>query len=293
MMVISKDLEGKVAVITGGSRGIGKAVATELVARGVRVVIGNLSQENGEDTVRELNDRAGSKVAAFVRTDVALYADNIALFKYAEKLFGGVDIAFLNAGIAGAASDIIFTAFDDAYDEHLMNVNAMGVIKGSHPLQSMAIYSASKYAVNGWTRSLNWLRKVCNVRVNAVSPSYLDTDLVADLSELYDSSKPLAEFLPKTPKVSMDTVVRAVLMLIEDEERNGNSYAQSMCNIECLISEYLAAQTLLALPGDVIRVEDPPAPLMEGVTPEYEETCRKYEDDYVPFYKKLLERTCI
>lgn len=89
---MTKSLDGKVAVLTGASRNIGKAVAVELVSRGAKVVIGDILDKQGEETVQELNNSAGSKVAAYIHTDVTKYDDNVALFKLAEKEFGGVDV---------------------------------------------------------------------------------------------------------------------------------------------------------------------------------------------------------
>lgn len=89
---MTKSLEGKVAVLTGASRNIGKAVAVELVSRGAKVVIGDILDKQGEETVQELNNSAGSKVAVYIHTDVTKYDDNTALFKLAEKEFGGVDV---------------------------------------------------------------------------------------------------------------------------------------------------------------------------------------------------------
>ena len=122
---MTKSLEGKVAVLTGASRNIGKAVAVELVSRGAKVVIGDILDKQGEETVQELNTRyayfpdfcqcdmltlffvsysAGSKVAAYIHTDVTKYDDNVALFKLAETEFGGVDVCVLRCAHCFAAT---------------------------------------------------------------------------------------------------------------------------------------------------------------------------------------------
>ncbi|KAI7848376.1 hypothetical protein BDC45DRAFT_523605 [Circinella umbellata] len=292
-MAIEKSLEGKVAVITGGGRGLGKAVAVALVERGAKVVIGNTTESQGLATIEELNNAAGSKVAAFKRTDITTYKDNIELFQFAEKEFGGVDIAYLNAGVAGSATDIIFTPPDDDNDSRAVEVNTIGTMKGtkiamlhlakrgggviiacsstlgSNAVPSMSAYVTSKHGLNGWVRSFSLLPQICNVRVNAVCPHFIPTDMLVPTQDIIDRGGPLLDLVDKIPKTTSENVVKAVLTLIEDETRN--------------------AQTLLVLPGDVIREQEPTAPLPETMTPEFIECMGQYAGDYIQFHKKELE----
>lgn len=87
------DINNRVAVVTGASRGIGKAVSKALVEQGACVVIGDLLDKEGLQTVQELNSSRNEKVAAFIHTDVTVYKDVIALFRFAESVFGGVDVS--------------------------------------------------------------------------------------------------------------------------------------------------------------------------------------------------------
>lgn len=87
------DIKNHVAVVTGASRGIGKAVSKALVEQGARVVIGDILDKEGLQTVQELNNSRNDKVAAFIHTDVTIYKDVIALFRFAESVFGGVDVS--------------------------------------------------------------------------------------------------------------------------------------------------------------------------------------------------------
>ncbi|KAI9262247.1 hypothetical protein BDA99DRAFT_510669 [Phascolomyces articulosus] len=292
---VEKTLKDKVAVITGGSRGIGRAVAEALIARGASVVIGDILEAEGKATAEEFNTLAGSKIAVFIRTDVTSYKDNIALFQCAEKEFGGVDIAFLNAGIAGQESDIALGPPDDKIDERAMDVNGISVIKGTKiailhmakrgggvivntasmlgvdTMPSTNAYSASKHAVVGWTRSFTLLPQVCNVRVNAVCPHYVDTDMIAVHESMIARGGPMVELIPKIHKATISNVVKGVLTLIEDQQRN--------------------AQTLLVLPDDVLQIAEPAIPdiVKIGAKPDFEEAYKKYERDYVTFSKKRLE----
>ncbi|KAI9495975.1 hypothetical protein BDB00DRAFT_179129 [Zychaea mexicana] len=292
-MTVERTLEGKVAVITGGGRGLGKAVAAALIERGAKVVIGNTTVAQGTATVDEFNAAAGCKVAAFKQTDITTYKDNIALFQFAEKEFGGVDIAYLNAGVAGNATDIIFLPPDDENDARAMNVNAVGTMKGtkiamlhlakrgggviincsstlgSNAVPSMSAYVASKHAMNGWTRCFSMLPQICNVRVNAVCPHFVETDMLVPNPDQLSRGGPVLNLVDKIPKTTTENVVNAVLLLIEDETRN--------------------AQTLMALPGDVIREQEPAPPAPETITPEFVELMGNYAQDYVTFHKKELE----
>ncbi|ORZ01140.1 hypothetical protein BCR43DRAFT_486444 [Syncephalastrum racemosum] len=292
-MTESSEFSGKVAVITGGSRGIGKAVAAALVARGAHVVIGDVLDEEGEATAEELNKQSGSKVASFLRTDVTTYKDLVALFELAEKEFGGVDIAFLNAGISGVGSDP-FSPLDDEMDELIVNVNLMGVIKGTKvairhmakrgggtivntasfygfcTTDSVSSYAATKHAVIGYTRSFKTLPQVCNVRVNAVCPYYCDTDIIGMTKEIpEDQLPPMGTLVKKLPRVTLQTVVAAVLRLIQDKSLN--------------------AQALLALPGDAIQAVGLPLELDVEKAPEVIQAYKDYERTIVPYHRTQLQ----
>ncbi|KAG2228317.1 hypothetical protein INT45_011109 [Circinella minor] len=226
----------KVAVITGASRGIGYNVAKALVERGSYVVIGDLLEKEGEAAVKEFNDRAGRQVAIYLHTDVTKYKDSIALFALAEKTFGGVDIAILNAGIAGRYSGGLFTPLDDREDMHIHEVNVGGVVKGNkvallHMAKSgkgannvkihdsnIAAYCATKHAIVGWTKSLVGLQGVANIRANA------------DVDNQFQQ-----QYFETVPKTSMEYVVQSFLRCIEDTD--------------------LIGEVLLALP-DGVQVQD-------------------------------------
>ncbi|KAI9270592.1 hypothetical protein BDA99DRAFT_602872 [Phascolomyces articulosus] len=258
----------KVAVITGASRGIGYNVAKALVERGSKVVIGDLLDKEGEAAAKEFNDKAGKHVAAYLHTDVTKYNDLIALFALAEKTFGSVDIAILNAGIAGEGAGGLFTPLDDRADMFIHEVNVGGVVKGNKvamlhmakkgkggviintasiagfsAMPSIAAYCATKHAVVGWTRSLVNLHSIANIRVNAVCPYWCETDIIANPGN--DVGR---RFLEATPKTTMEYVVQAFLKCIEDSD--------------------LAGETLLVLP-DGIHVQENYVPPESCFTPEF------------------------
>lgn len=86
--------------------------------------------------------------------------------------------------------------------------------------RSVSIYTASKFAVAGWTRSFSLLPQVCNVRVNAVCPYWVETDLAHDLSNRAHGGDPFQKLVEKSPRTKVETVVEAVLTLVEDDKRN-------------------------------------------------------------------------
>ncbi|KAI9471395.1 hypothetical protein BDB00DRAFT_880050 [Zychaea mexicana] len=293
MTVGEKPFAGKVAVITGASRNIGKAIATELVNKGAKVIIGDILDSEGDVTVRELNDLAGDQVAAYIHTDVTKYSNNAALFQLAEKQFGGVDIAIFNAGI-GSNANTMFMPLDDEMDERMMAVNTTAVIKGNKVAMlhlakrnggviinmasaaglrgtpAVGIYCASKFGVVGWVRSCGIYNAVCNVRVNAVCPTFVETELADALGNAGDQD-PFATLVEKSPKAKVETVIETVLKFIQEEERN--------------------AQTLVVLPDGVISDYDQPNPFPESLSknyPEYLASVQTYSKEAIAYYRKRL-----
>jgi NAD(P)-dependent dehydrogenase (short-subunit alcohol dehydrogenase family) len=100
-----KEFEGKVALVTGGGSGIGRATALAFARDGARVVIGNRNVQRGEETVSMIRTAGGT--ASFRRTDVVVAADIEALVKQAVSEYGGLDFAFNNAGIEGEVGPLV------------------------------------------------------------------------------------------------------------------------------------------------------------------------------------------
>jgi NAD(P)-dependent dehydrogenase (short-subunit alcohol dehydrogenase family) len=192
------ELEGKVALVTGGGSGIGRAAALALARDGARVVIGNRNVERGEETVALIRQAGGT--ASFRRTDVLVAAEIEALVNHAVKTYGGLDLAFNNAGIEGDVAPLVDHTEAD-YDA-VMGVNVKGVwlsmkyeiprmlergggaivncasIGGLIGFPNMAIYIASKHAVIGLTKTAALEYSERGIRINAVNPAVIDTELV-------------------------------------------------------------------------------------------------------------------
>ncbi|KAI8100140.1 uncharacterized protein BX664DRAFT_382573 [Halteromyces radiatus] len=230
-------MENKTIVITGGSRGIGKTVAETYRQRKANIVIGDIRDAEGEKLVAKMNEEAGAKVAIYVHTDVSHYEDNRHLFRTAESEFNRVDVAFLNAGI-GSTSNTLFAPLDDDREESIFNVDLIGVVKGTkvallHMAKNkedsaiiinastcsfqtppaMSAYNAAKHGVIGWVRSLDFLPKVCNVRINA------NTDLMTDLGDR--SIEPYWKVADALPRASMKTLIQAIDICIKNTTKSG------------------------------------------------------------------------
>ena len=191
------ELEGCVAIVTGGSRGIGAAIARELAAAGARVVVTYRSDAKSAEAVAE----AIGGVA--IQGDVASTEDCERVVAEAKEL-GDLAILVNNAGVT--ADGLTMRIKDDQWDR-VMNVNAGGAFRMSRavlPILSrrrdgvivniasvtalrgnigQANYSASKGAVIAMTRTMAKEMARRNVRVNAVAPGFIETDMTADLSD--------------------------------------------------------------------------------------------------------------
>ncbi len=195
------ELKDRVAIVTGGSRGIGREIALELGRAGAQVVVNyRSSADAAEAVVAELNEGPGSGTA--IQADVSTNEGADALIAAAEAL-GGLHILVNNAGIA--KDNLTLRMTDEQWDD-VMSVNAGGCFKMSRAaLQVMfrarkggsivnivsisgirgnsgqANYSASKAAIIGLTRTLAKEMGRRKIRVNAVAPGFVETDMVADV----------------------------------------------------------------------------------------------------------------
>ena len=195
MTTPNKKLAGKVAVVTGASKGIGAAIAKQLGAEGAAVVINYASSKTGADNVaREITSNGGKAIS--VQGDMSKKADIERLFAEAKRVFDTIDILVNNAGIYE------FAPLEAITEEHFhkqINVNVLGpilatqaalklfgpsggsIVNISSIVSSMgvpnaAVYSATKGAVDALTRSLAKELGPRKIRVNAINPGMVETE---------------------------------------------------------------------------------------------------------------------
>ncbi|MFP4148876.1 MAG: SDR family NAD(P)-dependent oxidoreductase [Nitriliruptoraceae bacterium] len=202
----------KVVVVTGGASGIGRATAVRFAAEGASVVVADVTDDAGNETVAMITEAGGQ--AVYQHADVSSDADAAALVATAAESYGGLDIAVNNAGILGhfmPAADIPLEEFD-----RIMAINVRGVFLGiKHQLPAIvqrgggaivnvasaagylaqpfaAAYTASKHAVLGLTKAAALDHARSGVRINSVCPGGVATNIAAhlDLSGMGDAPDP-------------------------------------------------------------------------------------------------------
>lgn len=201
-----KALEGKVAVITGGSSGIGLATAKLFQEAGARIAISGRNQKSLDDATREL----GAGVVA-VRSDVSKLRDLDALFDVVSRKLGRIDVLFANAGIAKFApvTEVSEGLYNETFDINVkgvfftiqkaipyLNDNASIILNTSFVNQAgvptTSVYAASKAAVRALARGVASELAARGIRVNVVSPGPISTPIYGKLGLPQEAVEALA-----------------------------------------------------------------------------------------------------
>jgi NAD(P)-dependent dehydrogenase (short-subunit alcohol dehydrogenase family) len=228
-------LEGKVALVTGGASGIGRATALVFAREGARVVVADLVAEGGEKTVRLMKETGAD--AIFVKCDVSKAVDCEAMVKKAVDTYGRLDCAFNNAGVGVIRSTVDCT--EEEWD-YIISVNLKGVwlclkyeiiqmlkqgsgaivnnssVLGLIGTQGYSAYTASKHGVLGLTKVAALDCAQAGIRVNAVCPGSVVTPMFEPIladPQLKDSVQklhPLGRF------AKPEEIAEAVLWLCSD-----------------------------------------------------------------------------
>lgn len=199
---MTPDMGGKVALVTGGGSGIGRAAALAFTKRGAQVVVADIAEEGGKETIRIVEDNGGR--GFYVRADVTIEKDVEEMVKSAICMYGRLDYAHNNAGIEAHDSSVVDCTEKDW--DRVINTNLKGVwlcmkyeipqmlkqgkgaivnmssIAGLGAAPNALPYIASKHGVIGVTRAASVEYTKAGIRVNAVCPGVTVTPLVERLS---------------------------------------------------------------------------------------------------------------
>ncbi|WPN44701.1 MULTISPECIES: SDR family NAD(P)-dependent oxidoreductase [unclassified Pseudomonas] len=213
-----KLLQNKVAIVTGGSSGIGRATALLFAREGARVVVADMNDAAGQAVVDEIRQSDGD--AFFQRVDVRREEDCAALVEVTLGQYGQLDIAFNNAGISGSTGLIENQSLE--HWRNVLDVNLTGVFNCMvHELRAMkarggsiintasimglqgtagaSAYSASKHGVIGLTRSAALEYGKYGVRINALCPGFVETPMIVGVGSEFDPDT-LATMLKTIPQ---------------------------------------------------------------------------------------------
>ncbi len=218
--------EGKIAVVTGGTRGIGRAISERLAKEGAAVAICGRAAESAVRAARELSQAAGGTVEGF-GADVTRLEDVRAFYRFVDDRFGGLDILVNNAGIGEFASvgdlapetwsRVIDTNLTGAYyfcheaiprfrnrgGGFIINVSSLA---GKNAFAGGAAYNASKFALNGFTEALMLDHRYDGIRVSCVMPGSVDTE--------FQGRKPGSEW-----RIAPEDVAEVVVAVLKMPER--------------------------------------------------------------------------
>jgi NAD(P)-dependent dehydrogenase (short-subunit alcohol dehydrogenase family) len=232
---MSKKLEGKIALVTGGNSGIGLATAKRFVAEGAKVIITGRRKENLDAAVKEIGSDATG-----IQADASKLEDIDRVYAEIKKQYGRLDVLFVNAG--GGE----FATIDAVTEEHFdktFNTNVKGLfftvqkalalipaggtivlnasivsIKG---MAAFGVYSATKAAVRSFARTWTNELKDRQIRVNVVSPGPIDTPgvdgLVPDPEQAKQLKAGLASQVPLGRMGTADEIAKAVVFLASDD----------------------------------------------------------------------------
>jgi NAD(P)-dependent dehydrogenase (short-subunit alcohol dehydrogenase family) len=194
------EFKGKVALVTGGSSGIGEACAMTFAQKGAKVVVADIDEENGKSVVEQIQEEGGE--AIFLTVDVSDHEGVKKMVEDTVDAFGRLDYAVNNAGIGGAQANTGEYAIEDWLQVIDINLNGvfycmryeipqmlkngggaivnMSSILGTDAFEKTSAYTASKHGVIGLTKTaaLDYAKQ--GIRVNSVGPAFISTPMVTE-----------------------------------------------------------------------------------------------------------------
>ncbi len=226
-------LNEKVAIITGGNSGIGRATAILFASEGAKIVIADLKDSKKDETLAKIAMIGGE--AIFTKSDVAQIDDVNKMIELAVDTYGGLDVLFNNAGTAGRGetltqrwNDAIAVNLSSMFHASVAAIDHMKARGGGSIINTASIagtqigfgvaqYDASKAGVAGLTRHLASELGIFNIRVNSISPGLIDTPLVKDLTGNPERMRVLQQDIALQRAGTPEEVAQVVLFLASDE----------------------------------------------------------------------------
>jgi NAD(P)-dependent dehydrogenase (short-subunit alcohol dehydrogenase family) len=242
---MEKNFEGKVAVVTGGGSGIGQAACLLYAVHGAKVIVSDLNEKGGNETVETITKSGGE--AAFIKADVSKQSDCKSLVDETVKKFGSLDIAFNNAGIGGEMNPVADMSVEGWLKVIDVNLNSvfycmkyeiaqmlkqgkgaivnMSSILGQVAFANSPAYVAAKHGVVGLSQNAAVEYAQKGVRINAVGPAFINTPLLSQLDD--EMKKALVKMHPIGRLGEPKEVAELVVWLSSDMASfiTGNYYA--------------------------------------------------------------------
>lgn len=233
-------LQGKVAIVTGGGMGMGRAAALRLAQEGAALVIADINEGAGEQAAAEIRATGGQ--VHFVRTDVAKASEVEAMVAAAERAYGGLDVIFNNAAIQLIGVDTRAHEVEEEIWDRIQSVNLKGVwlcmkyaiaamlrrgggsiINNASPTGLVGCapydtaYSSAKAGVYGLTRSAAAAYAKENIRINAIVPGPMDTPLITKITADPQARAALEQLTPMGRLGRADEIAGLVAFLASDD----------------------------------------------------------------------------
>ncbi|HLU18075.1 MAG TPA: 3-oxoacyl-[acyl-carrier-protein] reductase [Edaphocola sp.] len=244
-----KLLQGKTALITGGSRGIGEAIVRKFAAAGANVAFTYLSSAEKANQIVEELSALGVQVKAY-KSDAADFAQTEALVNEVLAAFGGIDICVNNAGIS--RDNLLLRVTEEQWDEvmqanlksvfnlskqvirPMMKAKAGSVINMSSVVGvqgngGQSSYAASKAGIIGFTKSMALELGSRNVRFNAIAPGFVETDMTHYLKEGGDAVDKWMAKIPMNRFAHPDEIANVALFLASDMSSYVNGQVINVC----------------------------------------------------------------
>jgi 3-oxoacyl-[acyl-carrier protein] reductase len=241
-------LSGKVALITGAARGIGKAIALELANHGAKIVINDILPKNEIDKTLEEIRKSGDQ-AIGIRADITIFEEVESMVKEIINKFGKIDILVNNAGII--RDSLLIRMKEEDWDA-VININLKGTFNCSKTVAKymmrqksggkivnissviglvgnigQANYAASKAGIIGLTKSIAKELALRNINVNAIAPGFIETDMTKRLSEKV--RKDLQQQIPLKRLGTVKDIAKVVYFLVSD---NANYITGQVINVD-------------------------------------------------------------